>query len=144
MIEVSGVVLQYSNAKLLRRRNDCDTGIILLLCPWKPSEKEASKHGEEDTLSQKVIQTVAQVTSAFRWLFHNVVHVVMKHENSILTSQGWVFQKSLKCSEKRQDLLLCLYLASGTYIEPFPSIPYSSILFLKAPFYCYPENPTES
>jgi len=68
----------------------------------------------------------------------------MKPENLILTSQRRVFEKSLKCSKKRQDLLLCLYLASGTYIEPFPSIPYSSILFLNVPFYYYPENQTEN
>jgi hypothetical protein len=61
VIEVSSVVLQYPNARLLRRRNDCDTGIILLLCPRKPSEKETSKHGEEDTLSQKVVEAVTQV-----------------------------------------------------------------------------------
>ena len=68
----------------------------------------------------------------------------MKPGNLILTSQYRVFEKSLKCSKKRQDLLLCSYLASRTYIEPFPSIPYSSILFLNVPFYYYPENPTEN
>jgi hypothetical protein len=66
VIEVSGVVVQRPNAGSLKRRNDCDTGIILLLYPWKPTEEEANKHGEEDKLSQKVIQTLAQVSSYCR------------------------------------------------------------------------------
>jgi hypothetical protein len=68
----------------------------------------------------------------------------MKPENSILTSPVGVFENSLKCSKKRQDLLPCLYLASGTYVVPFPSIPNSTILVLNDPFHYYPENSTES
>lgn len=68
----------------------------------------------------------------------------MKPENSILTTTGRAFRKSLKYSKKTQGLLSCLYLAIGTYIEPLSPIPNSSIQFLNDPFYYYPETPTES